>query len=91
MTNPPYVATGDAPPHEPELALLAGDDGLDIIRRVLEQAPRHLMDDGALLMEIGEDQEHATRQLGGAHFGAIEIHRDLAGHPRVFEGASPRR
>lgn len=59
LANPPYVdADGMArlPPeyrHEPRMALTAGDDGLDIVRRVLEEAPRHLMRDGALLCEIG--------------------------------------
>jgi ribosomal protein L3 glutamine methyltransferase len=59
LTNPPYVdAKGMAklPPeyrHEPRLALAAGDDGLDLIRRILGGAPRHLTANGALLCELG--------------------------------------
>ncbi len=59
LTNPPYVdATGMArlPPeyrHEPRMALAAGDDGLDLVRRILDQAPGHLTRDGALLCEVG--------------------------------------
>ena len=39
--------------HEPRLALAAGDDGLDLVRRILAEAPRHLTRQGALLCEIG--------------------------------------
>jgi ribosomal protein L3 glutamine methyltransferase len=59
LTNPPYVdATGMArlPPeyrHEPRMALAAGDDGLDLVRCILDQAPGHLTRDGALLCEVG--------------------------------------
>ena len=63
ISNPPYVdATGMAklPPeyrHEPRLALAAGDDGLNLIRRILAEAPNHLTRNGALLCEIGRGQK----------------------------------
>ena len=59
LANPPYVdARGMArlPPeyrHEPRLALAAGEEGLDLVRRVVTEAPRHLTKTGALLCEIG--------------------------------------
>ncbi len=43
--------------HEPELALAGGPDGLDVVRRILEAAPRHLKRGGGLLCEIGTGRE----------------------------------
>ena len=39
--------------HEPRMALAAGDDGLDLVRRILDETPRHLRKNGGLLCEIG--------------------------------------
>src|SRR5262245_34705290 len=63
ITNPPYVskATMARLPaeyrHEPELALAGGDDGLDVVRRVLAEAPERLNAEGGLLCEIGAGRE----------------------------------
>ena len=59
VSNPPYVSTQSLaafPPEyaaEPAMAHAGGEDGLDIVRRILAEAPRHLTPDGTLLMEIG--------------------------------------
>ena len=59
LANPPYVdAPGMAglPPeclHEPRLALAGGADGLRFIRRIIDEAPRHLTQGGGLLCEVG--------------------------------------
>jgi ribosomal protein L3 glutamine methyltransferase len=63
ITNPPYVSrrlVEQFPPEhqaEPVMAHDGGEDGFDIVRRILEAAPRHLTEDGILICEIGEDHE----------------------------------
>lgn len=64
ISNPPYVDAGgmaDLPPeflHEPRMALAAGDDGLDLVRRILAEAPKHLTPKGALLCEVGRGKDN---------------------------------
>lgn len=60
LANPPYVPTASMEPlpaefrHEPRLGLEAGEDGLDLVRRLLIQAPDHLTPHGILVCEVGE-------------------------------------
>ena len=63
ICNPPYVtaAAMEALPaeyrHEPALALAAGRDGLDVVRRILDQARKHLNPRGVIAIEVGHNQE----------------------------------
>ena len=63
LTNPPYVPTGEwqslAPEyrHEPRLALDGGGDGMDLVARILREAPEHLTPHGVLIGEIGGSRE----------------------------------
>lgn len=67
VTNPPYVdaaVMAELPPeflHEPEHALAAGQDGLDLVHQILYHAPDYLTRDGLLVCEVG-DSEWALRQ-----------------------------
>ena len=93
VANPPYVASDD--PHleqgdvrfEPRLALDGGRDGLDCLRTIIDEAPRHLLRGGWLLLEHGFDQGDAVRELlQAAGFSSVHTCRDLAGHERVSAG-----
>lgn len=63
IANPPYVDAGtmaDLPPEflaEPRLALAGGEDGMDVVRRIIREAKRHLTPQGGLICEIGTDRE----------------------------------
>lgn len=63
VCNPPYVTSAAmaALPaeyrHEPALALAAGSDGLDVVRRILAQAHKHLKPDGVIAIEVGHNQD----------------------------------
>jgi release factor glutamine methyltransferase len=88
--NLPYI-TGDelgtlaVARHEPRLALDGGPDGLDLIRRLLDQAPRVLAAGGLLLLEIGAGQGERVRALAEMAFPGARVHiaPDYAGHDRV--------
>ena len=91
VSNPPYIASADphlaALTHEPLQALASGADGLEDIRTIALQAPRHLMPGGWLLLEHGYDQAEAVRALlGAAGFSSVESRRDLAGVERCTGG-----
>ncbi|GAP38902.1 protein-N(5)-glutamine methyltransferase PrmB [Piscinibacter sakaiensis] len=64
VCNPPYVNRASMqalPPeyrHEPALALDGGEDGMDLVRRILADAPAHLSDIGVLVLEIGNERRH---------------------------------
>ncbi len=74
LTNPPYVdAAGmkGLPPeclHEPRLALAGGADGLKFVRRIIEEAPRHLTETGGLLCEVGRGRAAVERAFPDMQF-----------------------
>ncbi|MBL8486198.1 MAG: 50S ribosomal protein L3 N(5)-glutamine methyltransferase [Rhodocyclaceae bacterium] len=104
LSNPPYVtaaAMAALPPeyrHEPAMALGAGDDGLDIIRRLLDEATRWLKPGGLLAVEVGHNRDIVEAAFPSLPFTWIDtpggeakiflLHREqLPGRPR----RGPRR
>lgn len=94
VSNPPYIRADDehlaALTHEPLTALVAADDGLADLRRLADDAPRHLVAGGWLLLEHGHDQGHAVRAVLTAR-GYVEVAtwQDHGGQDRVSGGCRP--
>ncbi|MFZ0034979.1 MAG: peptide chain release factor N(5)-glutamine methyltransferase [Sedimentisphaerales bacterium] len=92
VCNPPYVSAAEfekldknVKEYEPKLALFAGDDGLDIYRRIIEKVEQFLKPNAALMLEVGYDQGQAVRQLLEqiGRFSEITIEKDFRGNGRV--------
>ena len=94
ISNPPYISDAEferCPPnvreHEPATALRGGKDGLDVIRRVVEDAPEWLVPGGVLAIEMQYDQASAVQGLfAAAGFEEIEVHQDVDELDRVVSG-----
>ncbi len=97
VANPPYVSTGeytelqpDVRDFEPASALLGGEDGLSVIRRLIDEAFVVLAGGGALLMEIGEGQAGVVEELVAARgFCRTTVISDLSGKERIVRAQRP--
>ena len=94
VSNPPYIAEGDAHlhalRHEPISALTGGPDGLADLRRLVDGAPERLHPRGWLVLEHGHDQAERVRSLLQARgFEAVTSRNDLAGIARCSGGRWP--
>lgn len=92
LSNPPYLAIGEAPhlpptvrDHDPRRALFAGADGLAAIRQLLAAVPAYLRTGGLLVFEIGFGQAEAVRSeiLSRPVWRFLKIEPDLEGIPRI--------
>ena len=92
VSNPPYIPTGDLSSlqpeilnYEPRLALDAGPDGLDLIRRLVPMAASRLVPGGWLIFEFGDGQVTSVREIITAEpsLAVVALRDDLAGIPRV--------
>ena len=91
LSNPPYIAAGDAHlpalRHEPLFALTPGGDGLGALRAITADAASHLEPGGWLLLEHGFDQPAAVQALLREHgFTEVKTRVDLGGQPRCTGG-----
>lgn len=102
VSNPPYVATGDYEELQPEVkswepgsALLAGEDGLDVIVQLADKAHEYLSPAGWIFIEIGADQKDSVEQLFMNHssgaYEEVKVVADWSGRPRVLQARKVRR
>jgi len=92
VANLPYIPTPTLKKlpvygREPDLALDGGMDGLDVIRKFLEQAPAYLEKGGMILIEIEASQGLSALSLAYDKYSdaVIHLHQDLSGRDRVLE------
>jgi release factor glutamine methyltransferase len=92
VSNPPYIANGELArlprevrDYEPVTALTAGEDGLEVIRRLVMDVRRVLKPSGFVALEIGAGQRLAVEELFvKAGFTISKVVKDLQGHERVI-------
>jgi release factor glutamine methyltransferase len=93
-SNPPYIPSAEidqldaeVAKHEPRLALDGGPDGLAVLRRIINEAPRFARSNGLLLLEFTPEQADALETFITAHGGynEISIRKDLGHRPRVLK------
>jgi len=91
--NPPYVGEAEWPSlapelaHEPRMALLAGQDGLDVLKRLCAEVADYLAPSGVALFELGVGQADSVRALLAAdvRLEDVQAHKDLAGIERIVQ------
>jgi release factor glutamine methyltransferase len=92
--NPPYIPTGDIAglspdirDFEPRIALDGGTDGLDVLRRIVEDAPRWLVPGGVLAVEVGaEEAKSVARSFEARGFRDVALTKDYGKIERVVSG-----
>ncbi len=93
VSNPPYIAAHerdvlprDVRDHEPAAALFAGSTGLEALREIIDESPRHLVAGGLLALELAESRAHEVAGWleGARDWSSIELREDLASQPRVL-------
>lgn len=92
VSNPPYIADGEMAKlpkevrdFEPVRALVAGEDGLKVIRRLVTDAGRILSPSGFVALELGAGQRAAVEEFfGQQEYEVVEVVKDLQGHERVI-------
>jgi release factor glutamine methyltransferase len=92
VSNPPYLATNDPHIHlgdlrfEPKHALCSGQDGLEAISTIIEQAPAFLLPRAWLCIEHGYTQKNRIHTLFNQHgYQKVSSFQDLRGHDRITE------
>ena len=91
VSNPPYISKEEietlqteVKDHEPRLALVAEDNGLAFYRRIAAEAHEYLTDRGMLILEIGNEQGPAVKEMMlQAGYKNVQVRKDYSGFDRV--------
>ena len=89
VSNPPYIPLSAVPvdpevrDHDPDLALYGGEDGLDLIRELIETASYLLKPGGSLVLEHADGQSDAVCELLLAKWHQVSAHQDATGRYRA--------
>ncbi len=97
VSNPPYIPREECDTlqpevrREPHMALDGGDDGLDFYRRIAAEAPKHLTDGGALMLEVGWNQaQQVAELLQNAGMEDVRCEMDFQNIPRMVMARKAR-
>lgn len=90
VSNPPYVSSSEwytlSPEicnYEPPEALIGGNNGLEIIKRLIQEAPSYLKKSGILIFEIGWQQKNRVEKMLQSAWEKVEFFSDLSGIDRI--------
>ena len=96
VSNPPYIKStelGDTEPEvrewEPELALVSGNDGMDVTARIIDGAADWIAPTGRLLLEVGTQADAVRQRLEASGWTSIRTTSDLASRDRVVGATVP--
>ena len=93
VSNPPYISQNEydklAPEildYEPEIALLANDEGLSYYKKILANSKDYLTDRGKIYFEIGYDQAEKIKEIAKENgFDKVNVFKDLNGFDRIVK------
>ena len=90
ISNPPYIPIGTKLEpelsHEPSIALFAEENGLQLYRKIVQEAPKFLNKNGRLIFELGIDEADSVKVFMNEYFTDVQVEKDLAGIDRIIYG-----
>ena len=90
ISNPPYIPIGtELEPelkHEPSVALFAEENGLQLYRKIVSEAPNYLNDGGWLIFELGYGESESVKAFMNEYFEGVNVEKDLEGNDRIIYG-----
>lgn len=90
VSNPPYIPIGTVLEpelkHEPQIALFAEEDGLQLYRKIVADAPKYLNPGGWLIFELGIGESLSVKAFMNEYFENVTIEKDLNGIDRIIYG-----